>query len=441
MRMRWIFFKTFLFGLVCLTVFVGSARANRRISLSQDLLIEDKDDVYLFPQLALDYRNLINFDLGGSAEEGRLLFLGGWDGLALGLAAHYSALTAPYNYLLANPIAGDLVSYETFALYRGAVSPVPFPVSTIGSLWAEAQPFSAIDGFIALPLGNGSIGARLGIATRANFEFFRRSADDKGTDETFVTMEAGLSGKGDIRYDASLNVSLDFGRVKNTSIPNPADPYGIFSTATEFADASGTLIRASLSGRSYFPFIKKIDIGVLGNAVFTNAALAKRETTETQEITENIMGVSVMGGLGPVYRIDENTTIGGYGLLGVAYSTQDPNDNIKTDTLSDLIFFLPAIRIAAEIGLTDWFFVRAGIQYSFQIASTSLGRYYQQQYDRGESLQHRDGSFSWSAGLGLKYESFTLDGALQNALLTSGPSFIGGSNPGLFIVISAAYHW
>ncbi|MBN1653798.1 MAG: hypothetical protein JXA30_08480 [Deltaproteobacteria bacterium] len=442
------YLRTLLFLLIFLSLFAGSARANRRISLSQNQLFEDKEDVFLFPELALEYRNVLSLDLGGNAREGRLLFLGGWESLALGLAAYNSAAIAPYNYVFANPIAGDIVSYETFALYQGAVSPVPFPVSTIGSLWADAQPFSVVDGFISVPMGNGLFGARLGLGTRADIEFFEDHDNDSGIAETFVTLEAGLSGKGTVRYDTSLNVTLDFGNVQNETIPNPIDPYNLLASAVTYDEASGTLIRASLSGRGYFPFAEKIEVGVLGNLVFTNAALEKDpqgEDPETDEpyveVTENIMGIAFFGGAGPVYRIAEDTTIGGYGLLGLAYATQDPNDTRNDDSWSDLMFYLPAVRVAADIGITNWFFLRGGLQYSFQIAMTSLDEYYQDEFGRAETIHKRDGSFSWSAGLGIEHEGFTLDGALQHALLTAGPSFIGGSSPGMFVVVSAGYHW
>jgi len=384
-------------------------------------------------------------DLGGAAEEGRLLFLGGWDNLALGLAAYNSALPPPDNYIFANPIAGDIVSYETYRLYLGEVTPVPFPVSTIGSFWGDAQPFSVIDGFIAVPMGDGLFGARLGLGTRADIEFFEDSDDDSGVTETFVTLEAGLSGKGEVHYDTSLNVTIDIGEVQTYEIPQPFDPFNVFGTAIEVDHARLTLIRASLSGRGYFPFADKVELGVLGNVVFTNGSIELDLSEVNRETTQNLMGVAFMGGAGPVYRITENTTIGGYGLLGVVYATQDLNDKVDEDSLSDIIFYLPAVSVAADIGITDWFFVRSGLRYSFQLSMTSIGEYFQDENNvlpaRGESSHRRDGSFGWSAGLGLKHEGFTLDGALQHALLTAGPNFIGGAAPGMFIVISAGYHW
>lgn len=445
MRRAGIYLKTFLLGFVCLLILVNSAQANRRISLSHNQLLEDREDVFLFPQLALDYRNLLIVDLGGAAQEGRLLFLGGWDNLAVGLAAYNSALPPPDNYVFANPIAGDIVSYETFRLYLGEVTPPPFPVSTIGSFWGDAQPFSVVDAIIALPMGDGLFGARLGLGTRADIEFFEDEDDDSGVTETFVTLEAGLSGTGEVRYDTSLNVTIDIGEVQDYEIPQPFDPFNVLGTAIDVDYATLTLIRASLSGRGYLPFADKVEIGVLGNVVFTNGSIELDFAGVNRETTANIMGVAFMGGAGPVYRITENTTIGGYGLLGVVYATQDLNDTVDNDSLSDVIFYLPAVRVAADIGITNWFFVRAGLRYSFQLSMTSIGEYFQDEDNvlpaRGETSHRRDGSFGWSAGLGLKHAGFTLDGALQHALLTSGPDFIGGAAPGMFIVVSAGYHW
>ena len=49
-------------GLAALTLYTPEAHADRRSSLAGNMLIRDADDVYLYPQLTLEHRNLISFD-------------------------------------------------------------------------------------------------------------------------------------------------------------------------------------------------------------------------------------------------------------------------------------------------------------------------------------------------------------------------------------------
>lgn len=49
-------------GLTTLAAFSPDAFADRRSSLAGNMLIEDQDDMYLWPQLTLEHRNLVSFD-------------------------------------------------------------------------------------------------------------------------------------------------------------------------------------------------------------------------------------------------------------------------------------------------------------------------------------------------------------------------------------------
>ena len=66
-------------GVTALTAFSDDAFADRRSSLAGNILIDDQDDVYIYPQLSLEHRNLVSFDyfpgtslsavLGAGAQE------------------------------------------------------------------------------------------------------------------------------------------------------------------------------------------------------------------------------------------------------------------------------------------------------------------------------------------------------------------------------------
>jgi hypothetical protein len=344
------------------------------------------------------------------------------------LSAYNSELSPPYNYLFASPVPPDLVSLESWTLSLGQVFPNPFPISTFGSLFADAQPFTVVDGFLAVPVGNGSFGLRAGLGSRAFYNLNDDSADS-GIGETAVTLEAGLSGRGEARYDTSLNLILDFGNGDNAPVLDPMDPTRTFTVE----DLSTILVRGSLSGRGFIPYNDNIEVGVLGNIVVTSSTWTYQ--VEGNETSGSEMGFAIMGGAGPVYRVTEVTHIGGYGMLGVSYANQDPDTDADDNSVSDLLVYIPAVRVAADIGLTNWFFVRGGLQYAFQLANSTR--------DAGSpDVRHRrDGSFGWAAGLGIRHEGFILDGALQNEWLTEGPDFLGGASSGLFGVISAGYQW
>jgi len=341
------------------------------------------------------------------------------------MSAYYGSISPASS----GPIPNDLLSQETGALYLGRNAVNLFPLRSIGSLTsvlggANAQqlgvPFGVVDAFLAIPTGIGSLGLRLGVGTIASYETI--DDVDTGADETLLTLEAGLSGKGDLRWDSSLAIAFDF--------------YG--NTPEEDVDGSATLIRVSLSGRAYIPFADRVDLGVLGNLALANGSISFESGGDQAEA--NGLGFGVMGGLGPVFRVTNNVIITGYGLLGIAFNAQDQDLVMGSaeNTVSDFLIFIPALRIAADIGVTDWFFFRTGIQYSFQLASSS----FDEDVSPPDSASRRNGQFGWSAGVGLKSTGgFTVDATLSSNFLTVGPDFIGGEPDALFGVVSAAYHW
>jgi len=432
--------KTTLLGLVCLALFASSAQANRRISLADNLLIEDKDDVYQYPQRLLDYRNLINLDMGNNFRSARLLFLAGWDDLGLGLSAEQSA---PYNPM-SGPVVADLLTYETAALYMGPISPTPlagslpsfnpFGITSSAEYFVGAPPFTLIDAFLAIPAGDGAFGLRLGFGTRGaagTDESLSSYRQDSGLGENLITLEAGLSGgpPTGAHFDTSLNIALGLGSGENgQALPNLVYPTLI---SYDFDEISSALIRASLSARAYLPYSDNIDLGLLGNIVLSNISITPSVAGEN-EFTMSTTGVGLMGGAGPVFHINELTEVAGYALLGLTVVSSDPDDEVDNDSYTDLAVYLPAVRVAADIGIVQWFFFRIGLQYSFQYVTTS--------FENDDSGRRADGNLGWTAGIGFEYEGFTIDGALNQAWMVQGPDFIGGDAP-LFGVVAAGFTW
>src|SRR5262245_23287785 len=76
-------------GLLVLLGLAESAHARaRRPGLAGNLLIEDADDVFLFPQRLLAYPNLVALAYGGSAGSGNGLLTLGGDGWTFGVGLH-----------------------------------------------------------------------------------------------------------------------------------------------------------------------------------------------------------------------------------------------------------------------------------------------------------------------------------------------------------------
>jgi hypothetical protein len=207
----------------------------------------------------------------------------------------------------------------------------------------------------------------------------------------------------------------------------------MLSVADTAGDQSGTNLRASGSVRAFIPYNEWLDIGVLGNvAVFSGGVTTSPMVGE--DVSSSAFGFGVLGGAGPVYHLQDGSTLAVYGLLGIASSGAELSDRVDDDAINDLVIFFPAVRAAAEIAVTDWFFARAGLQYSFQNGTSSF------EGTGDPSVTRRTGQLGWSAGVGAKTGKFQIDGSLQQAWLTQGPDFLGGDSA-LFGVVSLAYLW
>ncbi|MDE0883877.1 MAG: hypothetical protein OSB21_14900, partial [Myxococcota bacterium] len=71
-----------------LALFAVPAQADRRTSLAGNDLIQDADDVFLFPQTLQQYQNRLTLDLGAAAGAGGGLFSLGNDSMTFGVAIH-----------------------------------------------------------------------------------------------------------------------------------------------------------------------------------------------------------------------------------------------------------------------------------------------------------------------------------------------------------------
>jgi len=390
----------------------GTAMADRRAALNGNQLIRDSDDVFQYPSLALDYRKRLEVEVGGDGSTGRALFLGGWDDLVLGMSAQQGSMPGMFT----GPVPADLLARETAVLWTPAqVGGTGSPFGSVG-FPGEETPFSMIDGFLAMPVGDMNLGLRATLGASSSSTTIMDA--DNGVSQTLIGLTGSLSGgtPTETRWDASLNFTVAMLSVANGGA----------------GDESGLNLRVSGSTRLFIPYSDSVDIGVLGNI-----ALFSGGTTfgmSPNEVSNSALGFGLLGGAGPVYRLEDGSTLAVYGLVGIATSGVDPNTDNSDDATNDLVLFFPAVRAAAEVAVTDWFFARAGLQYSFQNGTTTA------ESEAAGSATRRTGQLGWSAGMGVKSGRFTLDGSLQQAWLTQGPDFLGGDSA-LFGVVSVAYSW
>jgi hypothetical protein len=135
--------------------------------------------------------------------------------------------------------------------------------------------------------------------------------------------------------------------------------------------------------------------------------------------------------VGPAFRFGR-AQVAGYGVLNFDYQSNDPNSEVDDNEVGVMTVVIPGVHLAAEVPITDWFEVRTGAQYNFQILDTSGPM------DMGGGSQ--SGNFGWNAGCGVVLDQFRFDGALQSGFVTGGPNFIGGTT-GFLAIASLTYNF
>lgn len=363
------------------------ALADRRLGLNNDVLVEDDDDVFLFPQKTLQYRNLIVLEywhpgiLPAPGFSGNGVILMGGDNLAFGVAAN-----RPETNLL---------------LVDGFTAP-----STL------------VDLFLAFGLGgNSSLGFRLGL--RHGTDSVDPDQGGESDDGQFVVNLAGgySMGGGEYRADLSGNFA--------------------FITASRSANgddvADETDIRFNVLGRAYKRLAEQTELGMLGMLGLRSGSRTDHGAQD-RDSSELVFGLAA--GAGPVYHPGPRTIVTMHGLLGLRYRSEDPNEDADDDETSGTALFIPAVQMAFEHGITDWFYFRSGASYAYSIEFGSRGK---------DDTTETAGAFGWNTGLGLWFgekDEFRIDGALSQNWITNGPYFLSGADTdALFGVVEASYDW
>lgn len=413
-----------LLGLACLagsTMLISTAHADRRTGLSGNLLIQDADDLFPFPQLTLKHRNMLRLDYGPGAganpavgSNGNGVMTLGDENSAYGLAVHRGDLLSP-----------DVVGQTQELTWLGGVGN-PFGATSYGTFNGPGTPPTAVlpatvfDLFYARALGDNAFGARLGFGRGvASATVDGKTA--KGA-QTFFALQAGYSmlPPEGLRLDLSGNLVFALG--KSTTV-----------VAGDEEDVnSGTDIRLGLLGRGYIPMNAVLDVGFLANVTINREGTSR----DTPKSSSSDLSAGLMAGVGPSINL-ERAKVAAYGGLSLGYGALEPDDEIKDDETSRIAVAAPMVNMAAEVQLLDWLYVRTGAQYVWGLNRTGGKN------GAGDdtSAKTTAGTFGWTSGIGMQKDAFSFDGALSNGFVTGGPNFIGGTAPGFLAMASATYRF
>jgi hypothetical protein len=384
--------------LAALLLAAPPALANRRASLHGNLLMEDPQDIYLFPQRALDYRNLVRFDMGheepdGFPGDGLLLF--GSDTFAMGIAAHRSDQLDPFG---------------SVQLPAGAADALLMGPPNLFAAQGYAAPFQFADLLFSFELGAGLAGARV-MFGRSGESTDAPGNTDESKGQNLILLAGGFSMKGDFRLDTALDLLID--------------------TASEVAAGqdvqSGFGFGLGLHARGAMNTGEGVDLGFLGSFGFSSVS----NTVEATDTTTSLTNIRLVLGAGPVYRLGDKAQIAAYGILGIDNTSTETATGDQSAEVSSNVITIPAMRLAGEFWLLEWFAVRAGLEYSYDLTlgttadtdTTTIG-----------------GGFGWSTGVGFTKGDFAFDGTISHAWVTAGPDLVGGDGD-LFTQVSASYRF
>ena len=377
-----------------------TAHAARRTGLAGNLLIEDKDDLFLFPQLMTTYRNMIALDYGPSAGSGNAVLTLGDSDMAFGVALHRGDVLAPHVIDEVGASAGLPSLFDTPFDTRGT------PATLVDFLLGMGQPESAWG--LRASIGRGADTTTMGDM-------------DTGESEMFLMAEvgygAGTRGK-DTRFDVSGALTLDFGSQETAGMDT----------------ASGTAFGLSGLLRAYTPMDYTMDLG------WTRQRRVRHQLGHVRgradAAVEQRVRLPGPGRRGPGLPLRQRQR---RGLRHARRGVRQPRPEQRGRR-----------RGGRGFGPSDPAARREGRRRNpaRQLALRPHRRRLSLLDHRREPARRSTpsdssnaSSFSWNAGFGFVIDDFRFDGALQHNWLLAGPDFIGGSATGFLAIASLSYNF
>ncbi len=399
-------------GAVALTT-VPEAEAARSTSLNDSRLITDKNDIYLYPQLGVEYSRLLSFEYGPAQNMGSGLALFGDEELTFGVGLSRGDLTTMPNFF---GVPGNAAGF----LMPGIDNPTDGP-----------DPFVMADLFASTDLGGGLLGARLSLGQNVDKD---TNLDDETTGESTNLLGAtiGYTIDDDMRIDTSA--TLQHVRVGITDETSDDD-------SAEYPKESATNI--GLSARVFNPMNDDMDLGIIGDITYSSDSTTGWDFAEDEEgSTARTSNLMALAGAGPVYHTDD-AVVAAYGVLGYQRNSTNPDTDEDLDRNISTNILFPGVHVSTEIDIRHWLHFRTGMQYSFQFDRTRAEADVEDTSRDDTVSSSRSGAFGWNAGVGVATGDFTLDGVFQHGFVTNGPAFLGGDAGlgGMFAMVAAGYQF
>ncbi len=478
---------------------IDEAHADRRSSLAGNLLISDQDDMYIYPQLTVDYRNLVSFDyfpgnslsnvlssgaspttgqggggldpnanndegdpngLGPVSEDaaslpngpiamgGAGLLLFGDEGFAFGISTHrqdtYGA--TPQAFLG----AGDLQLYSqpmrswSFLGHNSPLPLAPTQPSATPTPNGAASTASGIPGVFLQPLQLADLlfGVSLGDtgSLGARLSIGQAIFREERLGQNVEDLESWTATAIDLVVGFSLRGAIYLDLNLELALGFFGNTYETSeSSEPNYEDTASLAPSFSLSGRSIVDLRESVKLGILG-VIHVNSANVNDE-----------FGVSAGSATNPdetSYSSSNFFLEAGAGPMyqlpdkteiaayaTVGFGTSSYSDEGRTFTTSGLL--LPGFKLAMEHWILEWLTFRTGLSSRYYFAFQS--REFESNADPNVSAASTFYEFLWSAGLGIAVGNFELNGTLQTPFVTNGPALLGGTGSGMWTLLNATY--
>ncbi len=396
-------FSTAALIAIAAITFATPANADRRTALMGNQLIEDKDDVFAYPSLMLDYVNMMTLDYGTSGAQGSGLLVWGSKRMAYGIAVNRTDIGPGPLQVSALDLGRSSAAGSELANLGGPGLGLP----SVGGLGAQRN---MVDFLIAFASGRNKLGFRVALSN--NSTFTKPDNGDETSDSATALKIGGSYSMPGQAFRLVLAGDLAFETAGNVAGGNTVD--------------AGTNIGINVGARGFSRMSSKLDLGFLASLGFGTVNIARADGDHNDAKTQ----ILIMGGAGPVYKVGK-ATIAGHGIVAIGYASHEPNTEADDDIQTHLNFVFPGIRLSFEAPLiVDWLYFRTGTEY--------LWAYHSNSTEVGDVTTDREPApgYGWNAGIGVVIDKLKIDGAFQHAWLTNGPAVLGQQSP-MFLIVSA----
>jgi hypothetical protein len=385
------------FAILLILAMASPGSAARHSSLSGNLLIQDADDMFFFPQLVSANKRMVTFDFGTDATLGSGGMVFGTEKLTLGMFAHRSDFLSPLeSAFLTRGDIDNINSGGTGDLHDFGIGVGPSALNWIdliaGWQWNE-NPWG-----VRLSLGRNNLDP---------------APDNEQSDVTAFNLVLG-SRIESLRADFSAEFAMATASAEAAAGKLETSPWhvglGVRHMETEESDA--------------------LTLGWLGMFSYTAGTI---DSTPVGNPTRSVDGKELMlvAGAGPVYKPNDRTNVAMYGTFRYEWQKSEGAKSTVTNTY----LVIPGWNLAAEVEVASWLQIRGGLRSEFAFADEHNETGPVDTHDKSNEL-----NYAWTSGVGIHFGDFTIDAYLDPSVLTTGTDLLGNSDH-VFGMVSTTYRF